>query len=115
MRICPDGEKSFTQAILITSLSSKYSRVFALKIIDSGGICQIIREFFTKPKRRNITHADRFSRKMNQFQSGRDGFLNVSPKINHWVKLEHTTTVNCIEIIMIQQIINNIFAQTRAY
>ena len=51
---------------------------------------------------------------MNQFQTGIECRLNVIPKVNHRVELEHPPAINCLKVVVIQKIEDDVLAQTWA-
>ena len=70
-------------------------------------------EGFAKALHRNIRHADRFCCEVHQLQTGVECGLNVVPKVYHWVELENTSAINRVEIVVIQEVENDVLAQTR--
>ena len=51
---------------------------------------------------------------MHQLQTGFQRHLYVSPKADHWVKLENTPTLNRLKIVVIQKVKDDILSQTGA-
>ena len=39
--------------------------------------------------------------------------LNVVPEIDRWIELEHATTLNGVQIILVQEVENDVLAQAR--
>jgi len=83
-------------------------------VIDGRRVRHWLHECFAKSKRRHIGYADRLGSQVHEFHARLQRFLNVPPQIDHWVKLEHASTVDGVQIVVIQKVINHVLAQTGA-
>ncbi|MNP53621.1 hypothetical protein D3C76_1481090 [compost metagenome] len=88
--------------------------MLGLQVIGRSGAGQGKGEGFTEPLLGNVLHTNGLCREVNQFQTGIECRLNVKPKVNHRVELEHPPAINCLKVVVIQEIEDDVLAQTWA-
>ena len=49
---------------------------------------------------------------MSQAQAGIQCKLNVAPKIDHWIELENASAFDCMQIVVVQKIEDDVFAKS---
>jgi len=115
LRIGSNGLDCFASVVLMPASGAEYVGMLRLHVVASGRTRKQLGERLAETFQGNVGDADRLGSKVYQGQSGIQCRLDVVPEINHWIELKDPATLNCMKIILVEKIKNNILAQSWAY